>query len=293
MYRNTQDSYFSDLKPLPLLARNQLGKCYNTVTTDSSGKARIVLNDYENNGFSKISYHPSVVMNTTCKGVTEFCIREPSVVKSVRLYVENDTIDVNYSCSYLEEKYPFSLLSNGNSIPLFANKQIRIELETFSPNESITFSYKVGTYNIDSLRNLEWKFYTEQFTIDTFSEKDTQRITLPFNHPITHMSVFLPEETTDARIILDGHDHGLLLSRDTGSLYSYKKGEQSYVRYTIYFGEPTSINFTAIDSASLHVVLSKPCPGAEAVVVSFAKQALVATYKSATDTSDIALRFTG
>ena len=149
-------------------------------------------------------------------------------------------------------------LSAGRCFPRLQWHDIDLEIETCT-DTTITISYDVVL-----LTN-----YTERYVFDIFTEQyiepyilnDTTENTLncPYNHPVVRLYAYLPEDTEDARLIINGHDNNLVFTKET-------EHTKMFVLDFEY-----SINFSRIDTSVLKLKTSTPHPDKTAHVFAITK----------------------
>lgn len=182
--------------------------------------------------------------NSQYKGeaYTNFKITPSSAIYDISLEVGGQKFNRPVLSKFLNKDIEINEMSNGHALPALGHHTNDIFFETDCEGQ-VTISYDVITHeNPDEVS--ESMVYGEQFTgTETITSKFS-KIHLPYNHPIVEIYAFLPPNTIDARILLDGEDHNLVLTK-----------KDNY--YHIEFGNETSINFSRIDRPVLQLKLEE------------------------------------
>lgn len=171
---------------------------------------------------------------------TNFKITPSSVISDIWLTIGERVVDRRYLYKFLHRDIEFYEMTNGQAIPAIMYHESDICFETNCACE-ITISYDIVTHeNPDPSKCSENIIYLEQCTGPVHIASRFTEISLPFNHPVIEIYAFLPQNTIDARILIDDKDHNLILTKQGGS-------------HHIWFGHETSINFSRISSAKLQL----------------------------------------
>jgi hypothetical protein len=189
---------------------------------------------------------------------TNFKITPSSAISRIEFMIGGQRLDTRRLYRLLNKDIEIYEMSGGRAVPALARHYNEFIFETDSDCQ-ITLSYDVVTqvHTENAEEMTENMLYLEQFTgaEDVTDMKPYRvgeacipgmcKIGLYFNHPIVAIHAFLPETTIDARVILDGIDYGLILT----------KADKGY--YHIDFGDETSINFSRVERPELQITLSE------------------------------------
>ena len=190
-------------------------------------------------------YEPNV-------GYTNFNIHSSmKSIHSVELHVGGQQFGQSYLFKYVENIPVIDLLNEPKCLPQLEkhNIAIRIDFNEPVPNDTITFSYDIVEIE-NPQKSYEYLLCQEQYTGGEILGDETQKlIRLHFNNAIVRLYAFLPENTVDARLILNNDDHDLIFTKVKGTNY-----------HILEFGYYTTLNFSRIDNTSVWITTKTPNP---------------------------------
>lgn len=197
-------------------------------------------------------------------GYANFKLISPSYnLDSIQLEVGGQCIDRPALYKFLNNEPKLYLMSENRCVPNLEWHHISIIFDTKNIEEDVVFSYDIvelsnvsKTY--DYIHKMDQYTGEEQLTALKSSvvlENGSIKLkcNLNYNHLINRIYAFLPEDTTDVRLILDGQDYNLVFTK-----------EQDY--YMFDFGK-SPLNFSRIDYASLTFVCKNITNNSECNVV--------------------------
>jgi hypothetical protein len=209
-------------------------------------------------GKSRRFYRHKILEQHKDEAYTNFKITPSSAISRIEFMIGGALIDKRVLYRFLNKDVEIYEMSGGRAIPTLAKHYNEFIFES-DQDCQITLSYDVVTqvHTENAEEMTENMLYCEQFTgaEDVTDMKPYRKggacvpgmckIGLHFNHPIVSIYAFLPETTIDARIILDGVDYSLILTKTDAGYYH------------INFGDETSINFSRVDRPELQITLSE------------------------------------
>jgi hypothetical protein len=172
-------------------------------------------------------------------------ITPSSAISKIKLEIGGQTIENLNLYRFLNKDIEFYQASNGRAIPTNRFHNSVIEFET-NKECCVTLSYDVVTllYKEKEYEDRIAPIYCEQLCGPKTINCQNSSIKLGFTNPVVAIYAFLPETTVDARVLLDGVDHNLALTK-----------KDNY--HLIEFGDENSINFSKIKNAELQIKLPK------------------------------------
>ena len=187
-------------------------------------------------------------------------ITPTSACTAVSLYVGGQRFQRHNLFRFQNKDIEVYDLSAGRCFPRLQWHDIDLEIETCADtSQTITISYDVVL-----LTN-----YTERYVFDIFTEQyiepyilsDTNENTLncPYNHPVVRLYAYLPEDTEDARLLINDIDNNLVFTKES-------EHPNMFVLEFEY-----SINFSRIDRSCVKLKTSKPHPNETAHVFAITK----------------------
>jgi hypothetical protein len=189
---------------------------------------------------------PSHTNGVVGTAYTNFKITPSSAISDIWITIGERVMDRRYLYKFLHRDIEFYEMTNGQALPANVYHENDIYFETNCECE-ITISYDIVTHeNPDFNACSENIIYLEQCTDPIPITRRFTEISLPFNHPVIEIYAFLPQNTIDARILINDKDHNLILT---------KQGDYHH----IWFGHETSINFSRISSAKLQLTTQDEC----------------------------------
>jgi hypothetical protein len=203
-------------------------------------------------------YRHKILEQHKDEAYTNFKITPSSAISRIEFMIGGQRLDTRRLYRLLNKDIEIYEMSGGRAVPALARHYNEFIFET-DRDCQVTLSYDVVTqiHTENAEEMTENMLYLEQFTgAEDVTDMRPYRTGVPcipgmckiglyFNHPIVSIHAFLPEITIDARIILDGVDYGLILTKaDKG-------------HYHIDFGDETSINFSRVDRPELQITLSE------------------------------------
>lgn len=172
------------------------------------------------------------------RGITNFKIlSDTSNIESIQLIIDDLVlVEQLYLYNFLKTDIQFDTLSNSRCLPT-DKFSIKINGHTYN-NDTITFSYDVVEL---SETNNEYLFNREEWHGTEILDNSLEhKIRLNFWR-IEKLYAFLPENTVDARIIVDDKDNNIILTKENN--------------YYI-FNNKDNIDFFKYDNLYLKIVLS-------------------------------------
>jgi hypothetical protein len=183
-------------------------------------------------------------------GYANFKLISPSYnLDSIQFEVGGQRIDTPALYKFLNHEPKLYLMSENRCVPNLEWHHISILFDTKNI-EDVVFSYDIVEVSNPS------KFYEYFCKVDQYTGEEQLtalkssvvlengsiklKCDLNYNHLINRIYAFLPEDTTDVRLILDGQDYNLVFTK-----------EQDY--YMFDFGK-TPLNFSRIDHACVSFV---------------------------------------
>ena len=242
VYWGAQDTAF---EKLDARLKPKIGKLLETKTVTLPIKSRLYYEFYDTYNFDDNSEHDFRTAYTNFK-----IHSSTQSIHCVEFIIGGQRIDRTYLFKYVENIPIIDLLNAPNCLPHLEKHSIGILIEFNDPvpNDTITFSYDIVEIE-NPLKSYEYLLYQEQFIDEEVLGDETQKlIKLYFNHPIVKLYAFLPENTVDARLILDGVDYGLVFTKEKGNDY-----------HTLEFGD-TPLNFSRIEKPLVWLTTETPNP---------------------------------
>lgn len=197
---------------------------------------------------------------------TNFRVTPASAVERVALsFGEHRHVEDLRLFKHLGTEPKFYQMSEGRAIPALSRSPNVVKIYT-NQTGPVTVSYDVVSSTEDEYKQgiTGDLYYGEQFTgTDELCNTTKNKIRLPWNHPIVKIYLFTDvEDVEDARLELDGHDHGLVFTKVDG-------------HYEFNFGHETSVNFSRVDNPFLILTTKTPAkPGSIANVFAIYKQVM-------------------
>lgn len=184
-------------------------------------------------------------------GYANFKLISPSSnLDSIQFEVGGQSIDRPVLYKFLNHEPTLYLMSENRCVPNLESHTISILFDAKNIEEDIVFSYDIvelsnvsKTY--DYIHKMDQYTGEEQLVAlksSVILENGSIKLkcNLNYNHLINRIYAFLPEDTTDVRLILDGQDYNLVFTK-----------EKNY--YIFDFGK-SPLNFSRIDYAYLSFV---------------------------------------
>lgn len=221
--------------------------------------------DYDDIIDGKKHEHTLSPAHRSMEAYTNFRVSPASAIESVALTMgAHREVEHLRLFKHLGTDPVFYQMSEGRAIPALSR----------SPNSIKIITNKIGPVDVsyDVVSSLEDEdhqgmtentIYAEQYAgTEELSTTETKtKLRLNFNHPIVKIYLFTnAKDVEDARILLDGHDHGLILEK-VGDHYEFT------------FGHGTSVNFSRVQNQFLLITTKTPAPaGSTADIFAIHKQ---------------------
>ena len=175
---------------------------------------------------------------------SNFKITPSSAISDISLEVGGQRFERLHLYKFLNKDIHFNEMSNEIALPALKHHSNDIHFETNCECQ-VTISYDVVTH-LNPNETTHNMIYSEQFTFTETITSKYSKIKLLYEHPIIEIYAFLPPNTIDARILINGHDYNLILTK-----------KDNY--HHILFGDETSINFSCIDNPVFQLILEDDC----------------------------------
>ncbi len=178
---------------------------------------------------------------------TNFKITPSSAVIGIDLVMGGWLVERLCLYKHLNKEIEFSLMKGGRAIRAMQFHETSV---IFTATADVTISYDIVTPLEKPDDMTEAVFYQENTDSNTMCEQYSgNRIDLPYYLPMVKLYAFLPEYIDSARIILDGVDHDLLMTKEEDGLGR---------RYVFDFGDETAVNIGLVKQA--YIMVSKTDP---------------------------------
>lgn len=256
LYYGTQDKKFEDMNSGVdgVFVTPQFDEILETLTFtyESSTDNRKIKHRISNNFRDWISKIGCAYANLR--------ITPKSACTAVSMYVGGQRFERHNLFRFQDKDIEVYNLSAGRCFPRLQWHDIDIEIET-CVNITITISYDVVLLTNFTERYV-FDIFTEQY-IEPYVLNDTTENTLncPYNHPVVRLYAHLPEDTEDARLIINGHDNNLVFTKEKGNMF------------VLDFEH--SINFSRIDNSFVKLKTSMPHPDETAHVFAITKHIVI------------------